>query len=377
MNTMMQIISTKKSPFTSLAIAVSLLVASPSVLAQDSGFYTGLNIGKSLGNVSSVDIAGTLQPRGFAFTKLDSSDRDTAWKALVGYDFNRYVATELSYFDAGSYDFRAALSPANNLSGKADLSGIALDVVATIPFTANLSGLFRAGLSRNSVKQSFASSSAVPTGFANRSSDDSKTKIGIGFEYELSDALSVRAEWEQARLPANQITDQKMNLATVGVVYRFGRAAAPAPVVEASAPAPAPTPAPTPAPQTVSVTLAASALFDFDDAVLSAAGRQELDALVRQINGLTYDAVIVIGHTDRIGTRDYNLGLSERRANAVRAHLVQGGIAANRITASGVANDQPLTPATGCRGLGSNAATIACLAPDRRVVVEIRGSRQQ
>ncbi|MDP2285008.1 MAG: OmpA family protein, partial [Pseudohongiella sp.] len=111
-------------------------------------------------------------------------------------------------------------------------------------------------------------------------------------------------------------------------------------------------------------------------AVLTAAGRQELDGLVRQIKGESYEAVIVIGHTDRIGTREYNLGLSERRANAVRAHLVQGGIPANRITASGVANDQPVTPASGCRGLGSNAATIACLAPDRRVVVEIHGSRQ-
>ncbi|MDP2286877.1 MAG: OmpA family protein [Pseudohongiella sp.] len=368
--------SIRKSPRTSLAVAMTLLFASSSVFAQDSGFYGGLNIGKSLGNISSGNLSKTLQPNGFGFNTLDTSDRDTAWKVLAGYDFNRYFATELSYFDLGSYDFGSGLSPAGNLSGKADLSGFGLDVVATVPFTANLSGLLRAGIARNSVKQSFTSNSAVATGFGNRSSRDSKAKVGIGLEYEYSDALAFRAEWEQARLPVNQITDSKVNLATVGLVYRFGRTAAPAPVVEASAPPPAPAPAPTPAPQPVSVTLAASALFEFDQAVLSAAGRQELDGLVRQINGLSYETVIVIGHTDRIGTREYNLGLSERRANAVRAYLVQGGIPANRITASGVANDQPVTPASGCRGLGSNAATIACLAPDRRVVIEIHGSRQ-
>jgi OOP family OmpA-OmpF porin len=373
---MMKLYKIKKLSVSPLAVALTLLFASPAAFAQDSGFYGGLNIGKSLGNIASDSLSKTLQPRGFAFTTLDSSDRDTAWKVLAGYDFNRYVATELSYFDSGSYDFRAALNRTGNLSGQADISGIGLDVVATIPFTGNLSGLLRAGIGRNSVKQSFSDTSAIATGFGNRSSRDSKARFGIGVEYDFSDALALRAEWEQARLPANQITDLKVNLATVAVVYRFGRTAAPVPVVDASVPAPAPAPAPTPVAQPVSVTLAASALFDFDEAVLTTEGRQELDGLVRQINGLSYEAVIVIGHTDRIGTREYNLGLSERRANAVRAYLVQGGIAANRITASGVANDQPVTPASGCRGLDSNAATIACLAPDRRVVIEIHGSRQ-
>lgn len=372
---MMKFSNHRKSSLSSLAVAMTLVFAGSQAVAQDSGFYGGLGLGKSLGNISSGSLSRTLQPNGFSFNTLDASDRDTAWKVLAGYDFNRYLATELSYFDFGSYDFGATLRPANNLSGKADLSGIGLDVVATIPFTANLSGLLRAGMARTSVKQSFAASGAAASGFVNRTHRESKAKVGVGLEYAISEALSLRAEWEQARLPSNQITDSKANSATLGVVYRFGRSPAPAPVVEASAPAPVPAPAPAAAPQPVSVTLAASALFDFDESVLSATGRQELDALVRQINGLSYEAVIVIGHTDRIGTRDYNLGLSERRANAVRDYLIQGGIPANRITASGVANDQPVTPATGCRGLGSNAATIACLAPDRRVVVEIHGTR--
>lgn len=89
------------------------------------------------------------------------------------------------------------------------------------------------------------------------------------------------------------MTRSRANLASAGFVYKFGRT---------------PAPAPAPAPQPVSVSLAASALFDFDQATLKPAERQELGALVCQINGLSHETVAIIGHTDRIGTRDYNLG---------------------------------------------------------------------
>lgn len=365
-----------KSPLKSLAMTIPFLFASPFALAQDSGLdtglYGGMSFGRSLGNISPGDLSQTLQTNGFAISTLNKTDRDNAWKVLAGYDFNRFLATELSYFDLGSYDFGAELVPARNLNGRAGMDGFGLDLVATLPMSENFSGLLRAGVTRTSVKQSF---STPGTGFVSQTNRDTKGKVGVGLQFAVTDALSLRAEWEHYRLPSNQITANKANLATVGVVYRFGRTPTPAPVVQAPAPAPTPAPTPPPAPEPVSVTLAASALFDFDQSTIRSAGRQELDALVRQINGLSYDTVIVIGHTDRIGTRDYNLGLSERRANAVRDYLVQAGIPAARITARGVANDQSLIPTSECRGLGSNAATIACLEPDRRVVVEIHGSR--
>jgi OOP family OmpA-OmpF porin len=86
---MMKLYKIKKLPVSPLAVALTLLFASPAAFAQDSGFYGGLNIGKSLGNIASDSLSKTLQPRGFAFTTLDLSDRDTAWKVLAGYDFNR------------------------------------------------------------------------------------------------------------------------------------------------------------------------------------------------------------------------------------------------------------------------------------------------
>lgn len=361
--------------FKSCAMAIPLMLAGSLATAQDSGFYAGASVGKSLGNISSNSLSQSLRASGLGVSTLDAEDRDTAWKILGGYDFNRYLAAELNYFDLGTYSFGSTLIPAQNLNGSADISGIGLDLVARVPFTENFSGLLRAGLTRAEVKQSFSSAAGVPVGLISQSDRNSKSKVGVGIEYAFNDNLSLRADWEQYRLPATQFVSSTANSATLGLVYRFGRAQPPAPVVQAPAPAPTPPRAPAPAPQPVVVNLAASALFDFDQSVLKPAGRQELDNLIRQINGMSYDTVIVIGHTDRIGTRDYNLGLSERRANTVRDYLVQGGIQSGRITARGVANDDPVTSPSDCRGLGSNAATIACLEPDRRVVVEIHGTR--
>jgi OmpA-OmpF porin, OOP family len=292
------------SPLKSLAIAVPFLLAGSVAMAQDNGLYAGMSFSRSLGDISPGTLSPTLQANGFALSLLNETDRDNAWKVLAGYDFNRYIATELSYFDLGSYTFNANLLPAKTLNGRAGMTGYGLDVVATVPISERFSGLVRAGVTQSSVKQSFHSSTTSPSGFVNRKDRDAEGKFGVGLQFAVTDAFSVRAEWEQYRLPDNQFTDNRANLATLGVVYRFGRTPAPAPVVQAPAPAPTPAPpAPMPPPAPVSVTLSASALFDFDQATLRPAGRQELDALVRQINGVSYDTVIVIGHTDRIGTR--------------------------------------------------------------------------
>ena len=72
----------------------------------------------------------------------------------------------------------------------------------------------------------------------------------------------------------------------------------------------------------------------------------------------------------------YNLGLSQRRADAVKAYLVNAGIPADRITTRGVNSDDPVTRPEDCRGTGSPQAQIACLAPDRRVVVLVTGSEE-
>jgi len=76
----------------------------------------------------------------------------------------------------------------------------------------------------------------------------------------------------------------------------------------------------------------------------------------------------IVGHTDRVGTATYNLGLSQRRAQAVQAYLAEQGFTG--IHAQGVGFSQPA-----CRDEYTPAGqpNKACMAKDRRVVIFLGG----
>jgi OOP family OmpA-OmpF porin len=84
----------------------------------------------------------------------------------------------------------------------------------------------------------------------------------------------------------------------------------------------------------------------------------------------------VTGYTDRIGSDAYNQRLSEQRADAVKAYLVQtGGIDATKILADGKGKANPVTKPGEC-GEKRSPATVACLQPDRRVEIEVAATAQ-
>lgn len=130
--------------------------------------------------------------------------------------------------------------------------------------------------------------------------------------------------------------------------------APPAAVTAAAEPAPAPEPAyvapPTPAPAAyvAPVPMPPQKLvlegvnFDFDKATL----RQEDIAIIdKDVTGLDKWGNVnieVAGHTDSRGSDKYNMKLSQRRAEAVRNYLISKGIAADRLTAKGYGESQPI-----------------------------------
>lgn len=137
---------------------------------------------------------------------------------------------------------------------------------------------------------------------------------------------------------------------------------APAPV------APAPPP---PLPVVAPLRLSADALFAFDSANLSAAGRTKLDEFVQDLRASNAAQTLnIIGYTDRIGSDAYNMDLSRRRAQSVRNYLVQRGIPAAAIHAEGHGNSAPLVQCDEAAG----AALLDCLAPNRRVEIVVAGA---
>ncbi|MCL2161839.1 MAG: OmpA family protein [Betaproteobacteria bacterium] len=133
-------------------------------------------------------------------------------------------------------------------------------------------------------------------------------------------------------------------------------------------------PVPGPDVETPKVQLNADLLFDFNEATLKPEGRAALDGVAAQAKELQLEVVIVTGHTDRIGGDAYNQRLSERRAASVKSYFVGQGIDASRIYTEGKGRTQPVT-GTSCNNVTPRSALISCLQPDRRVDIEIIGTR--
>lgn len=134
------------------------------------------------------------------------------------------------------------------------------------------------------------------------------------------------------------------------------------------------TPPPAPAASAEKIKLSADTLFDFDSANLRPAGRTALDGLAAQARSLNLEVILAVGHTDRIGSESYNKSLSERRAMSVKNYLVSKGIDAKRIYTEGKGKGQPVT-GTACNNIRERSALISCLQPDRRVEVEVIGTK--
>jgi OOP family OmpA-OmpF porin len=122
------------------------------------------------------------------------------------------------------------------------------------------------------------------------------------------------------------------------------------------------------------VTVAADALFDFNKAVLRPEGKAKLDELVSKAKAIKLEVILAVGHTDRIGGDAYNQKLSEKRAAAVKEYLVSKGIEANRVYTEGKGEKQPVT-GDKCKGEKKSKALIDCLQPDRRVDIEVIGTK--
>lgn len=362
-----------------VALAV---IASPFARADDLGWYGGANVGQSRATIDDQRITGGLLSGGFATNSIIDRERDTGYKIFGGYQFNRNFAVEGGYFDLGKFGFTANTTPAGTLDGNIRLRGLNLDLVGILPITEKFSAFARAGVNYAEARDSFSGTGAVNVLNPNPTKRDTNYKVGVGLQYAFTEALAMRLEAERYRINDAVGNRGDIDLFSVGLVYRFGgktqapRPAAPEYVAAAPAPEPVIVTPPPPPPAPAKVTFSADSLFDFDKATVKPAGKQALDKFASDLKGTNFDLIKVTGHTDRLGSHAYNMKLSTHRAEAVKAHLVNAaGIPAGKIGAQGVNGSDPVTKPGECVGKKATPKLIACLQPDRRVEVEVSGTR--
>ena len=143
-------------------------------------------------------------------------------------------------------------------------------------------------------------------------------------------------------------------------------------------PAPAAPVAAAVAPLPVSVALSAQVLFEFDEHT-SDRIRAELDALIARVKleGIRIESLALIGHADRLnstGEEDYNLQLSQKRVNTVRDLLAAKGLTATSVTTNAKGD---AVQVKACQAQFTKRAELQeCLLPNRRVQIEIKGTKQ-
>lgn len=211
---------------------------------------------------------------------------------------------------------------------------------------------------------------------------------GLGFQYDFSAQWGVQADLRRSRAYLRNddfgFKHANSNILSLGLSYALDKPRQPmraaslppptytpassAPIALAVAPA-----APEPMARFERYTLSSTELFAFDSADLtgSPAKLDEIAAALKQ--HAEPGNVLITGYTDRLGSEDYNMRLSQRRADAVRDYLAKQGVPSSRLTALARGEATPLVDCSD----SSRQALIDCLEPNRRsevaqIVIERR-----
>ena len=249
------------------------------------------------------------------------------------------------------------------------------------------SGSFRGQDTRNGV--------AVGSPYSQDFSESDSSPVfiwGLGASYTWNQRVSMRLEYtniaDVAEVSGYSADASDVERFTVGLVYRFGETEEAVPVAEAAPVVAAAEPAKcsdadgdgvcdaddrcpnTPAGDKVdkygcSLVSRLTVYFDFDSAELRPESITELERVVTFMGDVPFAKALVEGHTDSVGSAEYNQGLSERRANAVKEYLVSQGIEKNRVYTEGKGEKQPV----------ADNKTKEGRAKNRRVEIEVVGTR--
>ncbi|HEX7221434.1 MAG TPA: outer membrane beta-barrel protein [Burkholderiales bacterium] len=190
-----------KKGFAVLGVASAMLVAGPA-LAQDQGWYAGLTLGQSKQKDACDGVSGA---------GISCDDKDTAWRILGGYQFNKNLAAELGYTDAGE------VSASGTFSASIEAKIWELVAVGSWPFTPNFSAYGKLGMYR--ADTDFSTNNPA---FANESESNTDLTYGIGVRWDFTKNLGARAEYQIYKdVGGGNIGEGDVDVISVGVIWKF------------------------------------------------------------------------------------------------------------------------------------------------------------
>ncbi|MGO2159203.1 MAG: OmpA family protein [Vibrio toranzoniae] len=330
-------------------VAASGLAAAPSIAATT---YVGAKVGMGWLDSACVD-------------STNCEDDSVAGGIYGGYNFTDTLALELNADYLGDYD------TSFNNNG------------ATQRYSDSIVAISLSPMYRLAIKQEFdIFFKAGPAYIMHDDEDDVVLALGIGAEKQLSDDWALRVEYQYFDdFDDKIIQDLNSNLVTVGLSYNFGTgntAAAAASMTQAPS---EPITEPVVVEEektTVVVTKAhtesfSQGMFETNSTELSTDGKIALVPLIEVLKAHPQSTVEVVGHTDSTGAAEYNMMISKKRAAAVAAHIEEQGIDADRITATGEGEENPVASNDTAEGRAQNRrveATIPGFEYQEEVQVE-------
>ncbi|MCK8072129.1 OmpA family protein [Vibrio sp. 1CM23M] len=336
-------------------IAASGFAAAPSIAATT---YVGAKVGMGWLDSACVD-------------NVDCEDDSVAGGIYGGYNFTDNIALELNADYLGDYD----TSFNNNGTPKTYSDSIV---------AISLSPMYRLA-----IKQEFdIFFKAGPAYIMHDNEDDVVLALGIGAEKQLSDDWALRVEYQYFDdFDDKIIQNLNSNLVTVGLSYNFGTGNTTAAAAEASAAAVTQAPSePITEPETVVIEEEAAVVvtkaqtesfsqgtFATNSTELSEEGKTAVQPIVEVLQAHPQSTVNIVGHTDSTGAAEYNMMISKKRAAAVAAYIEEQGIEAERITASGEGEENPIASNATAEGRAQNRrveATIPSFEYQEEVQVE-------
>jgi OOP family OmpA-OmpF porin len=334
-------------------------------VAADSGWYGGLGIGQSRAKIDDARITSELLGSGLATASITDDNRGIGYKVFGGLKINRNFALEAGYFNLGEFGFTATTSPAGTLTGKIKIQGLNLDAVGILPITEKFSAFGRIGAQYAQARGSFAGTGQVVVLKSNPSKSQALYKVGMGVQYDFTESVGLRGEWERYRINDTIGNRGDIDMLSVGLVFLFGGDKSASAPQAATPPPPAPVlvTVPIPPARTQQYCSILDLQFEIDKNTVQREFEEKIDKVAAFLQKYPDTTVLITGHSDEVGTPANNMRLSQRRADSVLSYLVSRGIARYRMLAVGFGETRPVADNRTEVGRRLNRrinATIAC-----------------